>query len=111
MNDRQLEYMLTILKEGSISKAAEILCISQPSLSQMVRKIEKETGAELFSRRARRRRRRNLMPFSSFRLCCHTGRSPCGGLVRQLPSRVSARRLLLRPQWCYYCCRCLLRAH
>ena len=50
MNDRQLEYMLTILKEGSISKAAEVLCISQPSLSQMVRKIEKETGAELFSR-------------------------------------------------------------
>jgi DNA-binding transcriptional LysR family regulator len=50
MNDRQLSYMLTILKEGSISRAAEVLCISQPSLSQMVRKIENEIHAEIFER-------------------------------------------------------------
>ncbi|MGO4972644.1 LysR family transcriptional regulator [[Clostridium] aminophilum] len=50
MNDRQLNYMLTILREGSISKAAEVLCISQPSLSQMVRKIENEMNAEIFTR-------------------------------------------------------------
>lgn len=50
MNDRQLNYMLTILKEGSISKAADVLCISQPSLSQMVRKIENEIHAEIFFR-------------------------------------------------------------
>ena len=50
MNDRQLTYLLTILKEGSISKAADVLCISQPSLSQMVRKIEKEIHADIFFR-------------------------------------------------------------
>lgn len=50
MNDRQMKYMLTILREGSISKAAELLYVSQPSLSQMVRKVEEELGAELFVR-------------------------------------------------------------
>ena len=50
MNDRQMKYMLTILREGSISRAAELLYVSQPSLSQMVRKVEEELGAELFVR-------------------------------------------------------------
>lgn len=50
MNDRQMKYMLTILREGSISKAAEALYVSQPSLSQMVRKIEAELHADLFVR-------------------------------------------------------------
>jgi len=50
MNDRQLNYMLRIVKEGSISKAAEVLYVSQPSLSQMVAKIEDELGAKIFVR-------------------------------------------------------------
>ena len=50
MNERQIRYMLTILREGSISRAAEVLYVSQPSLSQMVRKVESELNAELFVR-------------------------------------------------------------
>ena len=50
MNKRQIKYMLTIFREGSISRAAEVLYVSQPSVSQMVRKVEEELRAELFVR-------------------------------------------------------------
>ena len=50
MNERQIKYMLTIFREGSISRAAEVLYVSQPSVSQMVRKVEEELRAELFVR-------------------------------------------------------------
>lgn len=50
MNLKQIKYVLTIAKEGSISKAAEELNISQPSLSQYIKKIEKELDVELFDR-------------------------------------------------------------
>ena len=50
MNDRQIEYMLTIAEEGSISSAAKKLFISQPSLSQMLINIEKQYGITLFNR-------------------------------------------------------------
>ena len=50
MNTKQFQYVLTLAHEGSFSKAADLLNISQPSLSQYVKKIEKEIGAELFTR-------------------------------------------------------------
>lgn len=50
MNTKQLKYALTLAKESSFSRAAELLGISQPSLSQYVKKIEQEVGAQLFSR-------------------------------------------------------------
>jgi|GEM_PF-1063738 len=50
MNTRQLEYIITVAEEGSISKAAKKLFISQPSLSQYIQKLEQELGAELFKR-------------------------------------------------------------
>lgn len=50
MNTRQLQYVLTLAREGSFSRAAETLGISQPSLSQYIRNIEKEIGTELFVR-------------------------------------------------------------
>ena len=37
MNERQIKYMLTIFREGSISRAAEVLYVSQPSVSQCER--------------------------------------------------------------------------
>ena len=50
MNLKQFKYVLVLAKEGSFSRAAEELNISQPSLSQYVKKIEHELGVELFYR-------------------------------------------------------------
>lgn len=50
MNAKQALYFVTIVEEGSITAAARKLYISQPSLSQMLRQIEKENGLELLDR-------------------------------------------------------------
>jgi LysR family transcriptional regulator, nitrogen assimilation regulatory protein len=50
---KQLRYFVQIVDCGSLSKAAEILRISQPSLSLQVKNLEDELGVELFSRHAR----------------------------------------------------------
>ena len=50
MNLKQFEYVLTVNKEGCFSKAAEVLNISQPSLSQYIKKLENELGVILFDR-------------------------------------------------------------
>lgn len=50
MNIKQAQYIQTIANEGSITAAAKKLYISQPSLSQMVRQVEKELGVALFDR-------------------------------------------------------------
>ena len=50
MNAKQYQYVAVLALEGSFSRAADALNISQPSLSQFVKKIEKEIGLELFDR-------------------------------------------------------------
>jgi len=50
LNTKQLQYVLTLANEGSFSKAADTLNITQPSLSQYIKKIEKEIGLSLFDR-------------------------------------------------------------
>lgn len=50
MNLKQEHYMLTILQEGSITRAAKKLYISQPSLSQMVKLVETSLGTPIFQR-------------------------------------------------------------
>ncbi len=50
MNIKQLQYVLVLSETQSFSKAAEELNISQPSLSQYIKKIEKEVGLDLFVR-------------------------------------------------------------
>jgi len=44
------DYILAIWKEGSFTKAAEKLFVSQPSLSASVKRIETRVGAPLFDR-------------------------------------------------------------
>ena len=53
MNAKQLRYVMTLAQEGSFSRAAEGLGITQPSLSQFIKKLEKELGIELFDRSGR----------------------------------------------------------
>lgn len=50
MDTRIIEYMIAISEEKSLSKAAEKLYISQPALSQQLKKLEKELGTPLFTR-------------------------------------------------------------
>lgn len=46
----QLRYVITIADTGSMNEASKALFISQPSLSQAVKELETEIGAELFKR-------------------------------------------------------------
>jgi len=50
MTDRELLYIKTVVEEKSISKAAQKLFISQPSLSQCIQRIEAKLGTRLFKR-------------------------------------------------------------
>lgn len=50
MNLRQLRYFLAVAEEGSFSKAAAALHMTQPPLSLAVSQLEKELGARLLER-------------------------------------------------------------
>ena len=50
MTIQQLKYVLMVSEAGSITEAAKKLFISQPSLSNAIREIEKEAGISIFSR-------------------------------------------------------------
>lgn len=50
MDLRLLEYFVAVVDHGGVTKAANTLYISQPSLSQAIRSLEKEVGAPLFDR-------------------------------------------------------------
>ena len=46
----QLKYMITAAEIGSITEAAKVLFISQPSLSGAIKEVEKEAGISIFTR-------------------------------------------------------------
>ena len=48
MDIKQISYFMAVAQEGSFSRAAEKLEVSQPTLSMAVKKLEEELGAELF---------------------------------------------------------------
>lgn len=50
MSLRQFEYALAVAAEGSVTAAAELLHVAQPSVSQQIRSLERELGVELFAR-------------------------------------------------------------
>lgn len=50
MTLRDLEYFVVIAREKSITRAASILFVAQPALSQCIRKLENEVGTQLFAR-------------------------------------------------------------
>ena len=53
MTLQQLHYVIAIAETGSFGKAAEKLFVSQPSLTNAVRELEKEFSVILFNRTAR----------------------------------------------------------
>ncbi len=46
-------YLNALVTEGSFSRAARVLQISQPSISQFLHRIEQEVGAKLIDRSAK----------------------------------------------------------
>ena len=50
MDFRLLKYFWTIAEEGTVSRAADILHITQPTLSRQLKELEEELGTELFVR-------------------------------------------------------------
>lgn len=52
MELRQLRYFVAIVDHGSLSRAALVLHVAQPALTQQVRQLEDELGAQLLHRSA-----------------------------------------------------------
>ena len=48
MTIQQLKYVIAITEAGSYNKAADMLYLSQPTLTNSVRELEKELGGPLF---------------------------------------------------------------
>ena len=53
MTLQQIHYAITIAESGSLNKAAEILYIAQPSLTNSMQELERELGITIFNRGGR----------------------------------------------------------
>lgn len=54
MEIRVLRYFLTVVREEGINRAAEVLHITQPTLSRQLAQLEEEVGVKLFHRGSRK---------------------------------------------------------
>lgn len=52
MNLQQLRAFIEVAKEGNLTKASSLLCLSQPSISTKIKALEEEIGLKLFDRNA-----------------------------------------------------------
>ena len=52
MELRQLRYFVAIVDHGSLSRAALVLHVAQPALTQQIHQLEEELGAQLLHRSA-----------------------------------------------------------
>ena len=50
MQLKALRYFIAVADNSTLSAAAQSLFVSQPALSQQIRKLEEEAGARLFER-------------------------------------------------------------
>ena len=50
MTTQQIQCIITLAEEGSFSKAAKKLFVTQPSISQLIKNMESQLGSPLFDR-------------------------------------------------------------
>lgn len=50
MEIRALKYFLVAAREGSVTKAANTLGLTQPNLSRQINMLERDIGKKLFNR-------------------------------------------------------------
>ena len=94
MNWNQLQYVLTLAEEKSITRAAQKLYLSQPSLSLSLKGLEEELGTALFTRGSD-----GLEPTYAGQLFCEWAeetRASYGRLNEKLSDIAAGRRQLLR---------------
>ncbi len=53
-NHRHLHYFWTVVREGTVTAAADVLHVSQSAVSAQIRKLERSLGCDLFDRSGRR---------------------------------------------------------
>lgn len=54
LDTRYIDTFLAVLETGGITRAAELLCITQPAVSHRIRMFERELNIRLFKRQGRR---------------------------------------------------------
>lgn len=54
MELRHLRYFVAVAESGSITRAAQLVRVAQPSLSRQLRQLEQDVGEQLFDRSGRR---------------------------------------------------------
>ena len=52
MQARQITYFLAVVEHGGFGRAAAALRVAQPTLSQSIKSLERDLGADLFHRAA-----------------------------------------------------------
>lgn len=77
MNLRQLEAFRATVRTGSVSRAAEQLEVSQPSISRLIRDLEQSVGFKLFMRTGR-----GLRPTTEAQQFCKAVESTFLGIAR-----------------------------
>lgn len=79
MNLRDLEYVLAVAQHGQFSQAAAACNVSQPALSNQIKKLEQELGADLF-----------------LRLSAEIRLTECGARVAEIAKRMLGDAQLIR---------------
>lgn len=84
--DRRLQQFLAVAETGSLTRAAEVLHVSQPTLTVNIRKLEEEHGVKLFERTSRG------MTLTDYGTILHDHASTMARLADHAKAEIAARR-------------------